>query len=100
MLVAAQKKKNKRRKKVILFRTGLNTFLKVCLLNKHRLYYCPVSVAFLNLRDGDKLQLQEAQSVVLHSLHVADLHFKEAENYGKSLNIGLKMFRNEVCLER
>lgn len=59
-----------------------------------------ISVVFLSLRGGDKLQLQEVRSAELHALHVADLHFKEAENYGKSLNIGLKMLRNEGCLER
>lgn len=31
----------------------------------------------LNLRGGDKLQLQEVKSAVLHMLHVADLHFKK-----------------------
>lgn len=56
-------------------------------------------MVFLNLRGGNKLQLQDVQSAVLHTLHVADMHFEEADSYRKSLNIGLKIIRNEICLE-
>lgn len=55
--------------------------------NKHGLYSSNwqllVSEVFLNLRCGDKLQLQEVQSAAPHTLHTEDLRFKGAGNYGK-----------------
>lgn len=59
-----------------------------------------ISKVFLNVQCGDKLKLQEVQFAVPHTLDSLYLHVKESENYGKSLNIGLRLFRNGACLER